>query len=159
MTWCQASNVRHLTRARMVLSTDEKASIYVAGKSCLGTRGRVVGQSLTLMNISEALAHNENFTEPAPAKRSSDKDGSLFWVGWLGGAIGGVAMLLIFIIAVVSKCSKRKIRGQQVPGDYGRASIDSNFQYGEKEYYQCQYAKKQTHVVDENDLYKNYDYE
>ena len=133
----------------------------MAGKGCLGTRGRVVGHSPTLLNISEALAHNENFTEPAPAKRSSDKDddGSLFWVGWLAGAIGGVAMLLIFIIAVVSKCSKRKIRGQQVPGDHGRASIDSNFQYGEKEYYQCQYAKKQTHVVDENDLYKNYDYE
>ena len=45
------------------------------------------------------------------------------------------------------------------PGDNGRASIDSNFQYGCKEYYQYQNTKKQTSVVDENDLYKNYDYE
>ena len=38
------------------------------------------------------------------------------------------------------------------------ASIDNNLQYGEeKEYYQYRYDKKQTQVVDENELYEDYE--
>ena len=51
---------------------------------------------------------------------------------------------------------KKKEGGED--GNYGKASIDNNFQYGEdEEYYWYHYSKKQTGVVDENEMYKTYD--
>ena len=55
-------------------------------------------------------------------------------------------------------CGQRK--SEAGPGHYGRASIDSNFQYGEgQEYYDYNNDKKQTRVVDENEMYTNYEHE
>ena len=53
-------------------------------------------------------------------------------------------------------CAKKNKSGGA--GDYGRASIDSNLQYGEgkEEYYQYQNEKKQTRLVDENEMYGEY---
>ena len=67
---------------------------------------------------------------------------------------------MVIILVIISCCCRTKKKGGKEEGNYGRASIDNNLQYGEdKEYYQYQYDKKQTRVVDENEMYTTYDYQ
>ena len=105
----------------------------------------------------------------AKVDKKADEEHSVLYLVAVGA--GAVALIISFIACTTCttcttcitcttfKCVTKKSGGKVKPGDYGRASIDSNFQYNCKEYYQYQNTKKQTHVVDENDLYKNYDYE
>ena len=101
----------------------------------------------------------------AKVDKEADEEYSVLYLVAVGAGGGAVALIISSIACTTCttcttfKCVTKKSGGKVKPGDNGRASIDSNFQYGCKEYYQYQNTKKQTSVVDENDLYKNYDYE
>ena len=79
----------------------------------------------------------------------------------IGGGAGAVVLLVMLFVWWRGSCSHSCIRkfgaGQE---QYGRFSIDHNFQYGEKQdYYHYHNDKKQTRVIDENEMYENYEHE
>ena len=137
--------------------TDENARVIIPGRFYPCSR------SAKIVNIDEARIPS------APAEYSGSdnellgdsENSSIPWI-WIyvgSGAVG--VMILGLAFCCIYKClTKKERKGGKLEGNYGRASIDSNLQYGvDKEYYQYQYDKKQTRVVDANEMYTSYDYQ
>ena len=144
---CRHDTLKSLNGGTLELINDENARILIFGyKKC---------SSLTSIDISEALTNNENYTAPT----TSSKSGEEFQLEVVIGSVAGVVavLFLVLLLFYCSKCCAKKNKSGE-PGHYGRASMDSNLQYGEeKEYYQYQYDQKQTRIVDENELYADYE--
>ena len=77
----------------------------------------------------------------------------------IGAGIGSVLFVILLVVVICyccGCCEKKKSKPDH--GDYRRASIDNNLQYGEeREYYHYHYDKNQTRVVDENEMYVTYE--
>ena len=154
-TLCKYNSIDYLVKGEVVLSSDdEQAQIYIGNRNCFNAIRD--GSPPTTIDIREAKSHNANFTRILTAK-----DAEFPYEAVIGGGVGSLVLLVLVCVCWhvgCGCCGQRKSRTD--PGHYGRASIDSNFQYGEeKEYYQYQYDKKQTRVVDENEMYAIYDQE
>ena len=130
----------------------------VRGKSC---NGGVTGRSAKIVNINTALVPTNVDNDANTGALEKTENSSNFpwlWIAIVAGAVVVILITLGFISYSIFKWLQTKKEGKG-DGNYGRASIDSNFQYGEdNEYYKYQYDKKQTRVVDNNDMY-NYEYE
>ena len=156
--WCRYGNVKTLKRAFLILNeTDENARVIVRGRTC-GAVGK--GTSTNNYDISQARIPTklENSDAENDNTNTSVNISYLFWVSIVGGTIVGALIIGILAYYLFKLLSKNK--EEKADGDYGMASIDKNFQYGEdEEYYQYHYSKKQTGVVDENEMYKSCEYD
>jgi len=158
--WCKFNSNKIFTRAVLKLDeTDEYARVIFAGRKCNAIN---TARSAKIVNINDALVStNVDSAAYTDGLKESEKTSSTLpwlWIAIVAGAAVLTLTALGFISYSIFKCLQKK-KGGMGHGNYGRASIDSNFQYGEdKEYYKYQYDKKQTRVVDNNDMY-NYDYE
>ena len=162
--WCKFKSVEWLTRAVLKLDQSNKnASVTVRGNTCIGG---ITGLSAKIVNINEALVptrqvdNTEANTDALEEYVKSSSNLPWLWIAIVAGAAVVILIALGFISYAIFKFFQKKRGGKgKGEGNYGKASIDSNFQYGEdKEYYNYQYDKKQTRVVDNNDMY-NYEYE
>ena len=159
---CRFCQVGYISSAIIIPSDDdEEAHIFLGDKNCYNDQ--ILGDSPTIiLHISEAKSHNENFNRIVSTE-DPNTGGLPHGLSAVIGAVGGGAVVLLLLLCVWWKagwgccCKEKSVAG---PGHYGRASIDSNFQYGEgQEYYHYQKDKNQTRVVDENEMYTNYEHE
>ena len=142
---CRYTQLETLEGGTLELISDENAMILMGDRRCDIS-------SSTIIDISRAFAHNETL------KTSGEEFPLEVAIGAGTGAVAVLLVVLLWIGCSGSCVMKNKSEG---PGDYGRASVDNNLQYGEgKEYYQYQNSdKKQTRVVDENEMYGEYEQE
>ena len=158
-TVCQFDYITINSGTIWISNDDEQAQFYVGSKNCY--TNQILGDSpgITTMHISEAKLHNENLNR---LETPENQNAGGFPISAVIGGLGGGAMVVLVLLCVWWRtgfrcCGQRKSGAGK--GHYGRASIDSNFQYGDGEYYHYQKANQQTRVVDENELYANYDHE
>ena len=156
---CKFQNIESLSKAYLRLNeTDENSSVLVGGSRC---KVRKKGRSAKIVNISEALLNNSN--PDYESLEDTEESTFLIWI-YIGVGVGAGAVAALMILVLISFCCcRKKNKGgkvRKVDGNYGQASIDNNLQYGEdKEYYQYQDDKKQTRLVDANEMYTSYDYQ
>ena len=155
---CQAGQIGSLASGTItIIPDDEEARFYIGYKDCYTNQIKA-----NTVHISEAKSHNENFNRFVTIE-DQNTGGLPHGLGAVIGTVGGGALMLMVLLFVFWRagfkcCGQRK--NEAGSGNYGRASIDSNFQYGEgQEYYHYQKDKNQTRVVDENEMYANYDHE
>ena len=145
--YCRFYYLNFLKRGKMTLSSDEKAKILIANPSC--------DIALNILNISEALSHNSTYL----TSLVTNEEG-LPWI-FIGTGVGTLFTVLLLVVILgyrLGCCEKKKSKADS--DNYGRTSIDNNLQYGEeKEYYQYHNDKKQTRVVDDNEIYGYYEYD
>ena len=152
---CKYNFLLFLTGGEIIQSNDERAKIFIGNKNCYKNSLPII------KHISEAKLHNENLTRFMTTEGQNTREFPLVVV--IGSRVGAGAVVLLVVLCVWRRtgcgCCGQKNFGAG-PGQYGKASIDSNFQYGEgKEYYQYQNQndKKQTRIVDENEMYEIYE--
>ena len=142
-----------MTGGEIIQSNEERAKIFIGNTNCYKN-------SLSITkHISEAKSHNENLTRFITTEDQETGEFPLVVVIGCGAGAGVVLLLVLWCVwwrTGCGCCGQRNSRA--IPGHYGRASVDSNFQYGEgKEYYQYHNDKKQTRIVDENEKYEIYE--
>ena len=150
---CHYKFLVHLTGGEIIQSNEERAKIFIGNTNCYKN-------SLSITkHISEAKSHNENLTRFITTEDQETGEFPLVVVIGCGAGAGVVLLLVLWCVWWRTGCwccGQRNSRAG--PGHYGRASIDSNFQYIEgKEYYQYHNDKKQTRIVDENEKYEIYE--
>ena len=147
LIYCRYYYLNFLKRGKMTLNSDENAKILIANPSC--------DIALNILNISEALSHNSTYL----TSLVTNEEG-LPWI-FIGTGVGTlfiVLMLVVILCYCLGCCEKKKSKADL--DNYGRTSIDNNLQYGEeKEYYQYHNDKKQTRIVDDNEIYGYYEYD
>ena len=146
--YCRYIDPNRLNRGKMTLSIDEKASILITNRNC--------NNPLNIINISEALVHNNTNLEAL----DDNKEGLPLAV-IIGAGVVGTLLMVLLVVVVICYCygygcfDKKKSKNGD--GNYGTASIDNNPQYGQKdEYYHYHYEQTQTRVVDDNEMYGIY---
>ena len=152
---CENTMLKSFDKGTLELSSDDHAMILIYGITKCGSSTDLQGA----VDISEALTHKGNNATPTPATSSGSEEEVPLEVviGSVAGGVVAVLTLVVLSLCYARYCCKKKNKSGE-PGHYGMASIDSNLQYGEeKEYYQYHYDQKQTRVVDENELYADYD--
>ena len=125
-----------MTGGKIKLSSDDRnAQIYLGDTNCYKNikNGNLL---LKTMYISEAKSQNENVSSPETTEDQNTGEFPLIVV--IGCGVGAGAVVLLVLVCVCWRtdcgCCGQRNSGA-IPGHYRRASIDSNFQYGEgKEY-------------------------
>ena len=160
-TVCNFGQIGSITSVTVTKSDDEEAQFWIGYNNC--HTNQIIGdEPANTLHISEARLHNAKFNR-LETTENQGTGGLPHGLAAVIGAVGGGAVVLLVLLCVWWKagwgccCKEKSVAG---PGHYGRASIDSNFQYGEgQEYYHYQKDKNQTRVVDENEMYTNYEHE
>ena len=137
---CSYNQLQFYKRGTLVLSDNENAMILIKSNSC---------NNATSIDISEALKHHESYSTS-----SYENEGEFQLEVVIGAVTCGVVVVFLVLLSLWCSrrfCSKKK---SIQPGHY---DIDNNPQYGqEEEYYHYHHDKKQTQVVDENEVYEEY---